>query len=124
MIQNIKKFLIKNYKTIIKISIGLIILYWVIFFLTPKIQMSSESKSKIDSINNSIKTIEVIQKKMDSNIVQYNKEILNVDKKISDIKIEKTIIKEIYHEKIISVDNFNDIQIDSFFANRYQLYRY
>lgn len=86
--------------------------------------MSSESKSKIDSINNSIKTIEVIQKKMDSNIVQYNKEILNVDKKISDIKIEKTIIKEIYHEKIISVDNFNDIQIDSFFANRYQLYRY
>jgi hypothetical protein len=124
MIQNIKKFLIKYYKTIIKILIGLIILYWVIFFLTPKIQMSSESKSKIDSINNSIKTIEVIQKKMDSNIVQYNKEILNVDKKISDIKIEKTIIKEIYHEKIISVDNFNDIQIDSFFANRYQLYRY
>jgi wobble nucleotide-excising tRNase len=124
MIQNIKKFLIKNYKTIIKILIGLIILYWVIFFLTPKIQMSSESKSKIDSINNSIKTIEVIQKKMDSNIVQYNKEILNVDKKISDIKIEKTIIKEIYHEKIISIDNFNDIQIDSFFANRYQLYRY
>lgn len=124
MIQNIKKFLIKNYKTIIKILIGLIILYWVIFFITPKIQMSSESKLKIDSINNSIKTIEVIQKKMDSNIVQYNKEILDIDSKISDIKFEKTTIKEIYHEKIISVNNYNDIQIDSFFANRYQLYQY
>jgi wobble nucleotide-excising tRNase len=124
MIQNIKTFLIKNYKTIIKILIGLIILYWVIFFLTPKIQMSSESKSKIDSINNSIKTIEVIQKKMDSNIVQYNKEILDIDSKISDIKFEKTTIKEIYHEKIISVNNYNDIQIDSFFANRYGLYEY
>jgi len=121
MINNIKNFVVKNYKTIIKVLFGLFILYWLIFFLTPKITMSSESKQIIDSLNTHIKNIELEQLKIDSNIVQYNKEINEIDKNIIKLNTQKTIIKEYYHEKIISVDSYNSNQLDSFFSRRYGL---
>jgi len=121
MINNIKNFVVKNYKTIIKVLFGLFILYWLIFFLTPKITMSSESKQIIDSLNTHIKNIELEQLKIDSNIVQYNKEINEIDKNIIKLNTQKTIIKEYYHEKIISVDSYNSNQLDSFFSKRYGL---
>ena len=121
MISSIKNFVVKNYKSIIKVLFGLFILYWLIFFLTPKITMSSESKKIIDSLNTSIKNIELEQLKIDSNIFQYKKEINEIDKNITKLNIQKTIIKEYYHEKIISVDSYNSNQLDSFFSKRYGL---
>lgn len=113
------KFFIKNYKSILKGIFGLIILYWLIFFLTPKISMSYEEKGKIDSLNNIIKKIYKDQKKLDSSINNINLEIKLVDKTINDIKGQKTIIREIYHEEINRVSNYSDTQLDSFFTNRY-----
>ena len=120
MIQTILNFIRGNYKTIIKGLVGLFILYWVIYVLTPTMQMSVQEKQKIDSLNIIIKEIFKDQQKLDSNILAYNKKIDEVDNHIDKIKGQKTIIKEIYHEEINRVASYTDNDIDSFFANRYK----
>ena len=118
--QTILNFLKSNYKTIGKIAFGIFILYYIIFFLTPKIQMVDEEKAKLDTLNKIIKEIELEQQKLDSNIVSYNQKIDEVDNHIDNIKGQKTIVKEIYHEKISSVDKLTVRELDSFFTNRYK----
>jgi len=113
------KFTGDNLVTILKICLVVFLVYWLVFVLTSGVKISEEYKNKIDSLNTHI---EIVQKKQDSlsqNIIKYNSEIEKVDKIISNIKNEKTIIKEYYHEKIISVDTFNSSDIDKFFSNRY-----
>jgi hypothetical protein len=117
--KTIKNFIIKNYKSIIKVGFGLFIIYWIIFFLTPNVKMSIKDREKIDSLNKIIKDIYTDQKKLDSSISQFTKEVDKIDNNIATIKSQKTIIKEIYHEEINRVSNYNDVQLDSFFANRY-----
>ena len=82
--------------------------------------MAADEKSKIDSLNQMIKEIEIEQKKLDSNIVSYNQKIDEVDNHIDNIKGQKTIVKEIYHEKISSVDKLTVRELDSFFTDRYK----
>ena len=117
--KTIKNFIIKNYKSIIKVGFGLFIIYWIIFFLTPNVKMSIKDREKIDSLNKIIKDIYTDQKKLDSSISQFTKEVDKIDNNIATIKSQKTIIKEIYHEELNRVSNYNDVQLDSFFANRY-----
>jgi len=81
--------------------------------------MSLGEKTKIDSLNKMMKELIKEQNKLDSTIILYNKEINDLDKNISSIKGQKTIIKEIYHDEINRVVNYNDAQLDSFFTNRY-----
>lgn len=116
----LQKFIFENYKTIIKGLFGLFILYYLIFFLTPRVKMSSEQKQQIDSLNLLIKKIELEQLKLDSNIFEYNKEINKIDLNVEKLKGEKIIIREIYHEKINNIDKYTDSQLDSFFTNRYK----
>ena len=114
MINTVLNFLKTHYMTILKVVFGLFIIYWLLFFLTPKVQMAAESKQSIDLLNFEIKEIE---KEQDS---LYNKEEINLlDQHISTIQSQKTIIKEIYHEEIKRVDSYNDRKLDSFFAVRY-----
>ena len=115
-------FIKNNFKTIFQVGLGLFILYWVIFVLTPVSKMSEETAKKIDNINILIQKTEAEQRRLDSNITIFNKEIENVDINISKIKKEKTIIKEYYHEKIKDVDTYSDDEIDSFFTVRYRYY--
>jgi septal ring factor EnvC (AmiA/AmiB activator) len=112
----------RNFKYIVQISFALFILYWVIFIMTPTTKMSEETSKKLDSLNLLIQKTSEEQKKLDSNIANFNKEIENIDNNISKIKTERTIIKEYYHEKINDVDNYTDDEIDSFFAVRYRYY--
>jgi peptidoglycan hydrolase CwlO-like protein len=114
-----KIFILNNYKTIIKVGVALFLLYWVIFILTPNVKMSADAKAKIEALDSHIDSLQSEQKKLEEGINIFNKEVLNIDKKISNIKQEKTIIKEIYHEKINSVDNYSIDELDSFFAERY-----
>ena len=82
--------------------------------------MVADEKAKIDSLTLMIKEIELEQKKLDSNIVSYNQKIDEVDNHIDKIKGQKTIVKEIYHEKISSVDKLTVRELDSFFTDRYK----
>ena len=118
--QTVLNLLKGNYKTLLKVIFGLFILYYLIFFLTPRVQMAADEKAKIDSLTLMIKEIELEQQKLDSNIVSYNQKIDEVDNHIDKIKGQKTIVKEIYHEKINSVDKLTSPGIDSFFSNRYK----
>ena len=119
MVQTILNFIKGNYKSILKGIVGLFILYWVIYVLTPTMQMSVQEKQKIYSLNLVIRDIYKEQQKLDSTIAEYNEKIDAVDNHIDKIKGQKTIIKEIYHEEINRVDTYTDNDVDSFFANRY-----
>lgn len=120
MVQTILNFVKRNYKTLIQVGVGIFILYWVIYVLTPTMQMSVQEKQKIDSLNLVIKDIYKEQQKLDSTIAEYNNKIDEVDNHIDKIKGQKTIVKEIYHEEINRVDTYTDNDVDSFFANRYK----
>jgi hypothetical protein len=114
-----KDFITTNFKTIVFLVFGLFIFYWLMFVLTPSVKMSAESQAKIDSLNRNILRYEEENKKLDSAISNYYIEISKIDNAIDSIKRQKTIIKEYYHEKIISVDTFSRAQIDDFFSKRY-----
>ena len=112
-------FLKNNITSVLFFIFILSVIGWIYFIVTPSIEMSNESLKKIDSLNKTILLIEGEQHKIDSQLVKYNKEIDGIDENISNIKSEKTIIREIYHEKINSVNTFNTNQLDSFFSSRY-----
>jgi len=112
-------FVKTHFKSIAMAIFGLFLLYWILFFLTPKIQMDVESKQKIDSLTTFVKNIENEQKVLDDKIDGYGQDINNVENNITKIKSQKETIREIYHEQINSVNTYNDAQLDSFFTNRY-----
>ena len=112
-------FILKNYKTILQFVFGVFVLYWLIFFLTPRIEMSEVDKYKIQQIDEFVKKTYENQLKLDSSIKEFNEEIELVEKNIERIKGEKTVIREIYHEEINRVNEYSDKQLDSFFTNRY-----
>lgn len=112
-------FLSKNYKTILSGLFGVFILYYLVFFLTPRVRMVEEQKRQLNSLNQMIEDIKKQQVKLDSNILGFNSKINEIDFNIDKLKGEKTIIREIYHEKINSIDKYTNPQLDSFFTNRY-----
>lgn len=101
----------------------MVILVLIIFlipkYFSPIIDNQKQTFDKIDSLNNIIKDIQSHQLKLDSSINNFNSMIDEVDSSIKNIKGQKTIIKEIYHEKINSVSSYTNKQIDSFFSGRY-----
>jgi len=109
----------KIIKEILIISLILFIAYWMVFQLTPASDMSEQVYKKIDSLNHNIDSLTEQNKKLDSSISVYTNQIYELDKSIDKIKNEKTTIKEIYHETITNVDNYNGNQLDSFFSKRY-----
>lgn len=120
MLDKILNFLRTHYKTILKVIFGLFILYYLIFFLTPKVKMSVEQKQQIDSLNVLIKNLHEDNLRLENKISDFNQEIENIDINIKGIKGQKTIVKEIYHEKISNVDRLSVAELDSFFADRYK----
>ena len=120
MIKKILDILKANYKTILKVIFGLFILYYLIFFLTPRVQMAADQKQQLDSLNVVIKQLHEDNLKLEDKITDFNTEIEQVDESIGKIKNQKTIVKEIYHEKISHVDKLTPREVDSFFADRYR----
>jgi hypothetical protein len=120
---NLKKtgsFVTKHYKIILSVLFGLFVLYWLMFILTPKMNMSVEEKAKIDSLNLLIMEINKNQQILDDKIDGINEEIVEVDKDINKIKVQKTVVKEIYHEKINRVNTLTEPELDEFFSDRYK----
>jgi vacuolar-type H+-ATPase subunit I/STV1 len=104
--------------TILKVLFGLFILYYLIFFLTPKVNMSVQQK--IDSLSVLVEQLHDDNVELEKEIDEYNQKIDEVDNHIDKIKGQKTIVKEIYHEKINSVDKLTVRELDSFFTDRYK----
>jgi len=115
----ILNFLKSNYKLILQVSFGIFVLYYLIFFLTPNVRMSASQKQQLDSLNVVINKLHEDNLKLEGKISEFNEEIKEVDNHIGKIKGQKTIVKEIYHEKINSVDKLTVRELDSFFTDRY-----
>jgi hypothetical protein len=96
------------------LGLGLVYLGLVIFDKNDTID-----KTKIEDIDKSIIEDKNSIKKIDSLVNELLKKIDSVNVNISDMESRKTIIKEIYYEKIDRVSNYDDAQLDSFFTVRY-----
>jgi len=99
--------------------IGLIVMYYMILLLTPKPQMPTEDKAKIDALTQANIAIEKRQNTLDSLIGTYQTKIDSIDIELGNVKEKTTIIREYYHEVGQKVDKFTPSQIDSFFKTRY-----
>jgi vacuolar-type H+-ATPase subunit I/STV1 len=81
--------------------------------------MSASQKQQLDSLNVVINKLHEDNLKLEGKISEFNEEIKEVDNHIGKIKGQKTIVKEIYHEKINSVDKLTVRELDSFFTDRF-----
>jgi hypothetical protein len=99
--------------------LGLIVMYYMILLLTPKPEMPTEDKAKIDALTQANILIKKRQDKLDSLIGTYQTKIDSIDTELGKVKEKTTIIREYYHEVGQKVDKFTPSQIDSFFKIRY-----
>ena len=118
--ETIKNFVIKNYKTILSVLVGLFIVYWVFFVLTPSSTMSDVDKAKLDSLTNVVNEINKEQDILESKIELIDEEVEKIDDNISKVKTNKVKTGKKYHEEIKRVDNYSEPELDSFFSNRYK----
>ena len=116
----VKNFLINNYKTIIKVILGIVALYWLIFFLIPKNTMSDIDKAKIDSLTNIVDNLQKEQDVIEGKIELVNQEVDKIDNNVSKIKTQKVKVVKQYYEEINRVDKYSEPELDSFFSNRYK----
>ena len=106
---------------IFKLVILLAIIYIIWFLVKPNAstKIDNSYKKDIDSITKVIQNVEKKQEILYQEIKNLNDDISKTDVRISNIKQQKTIVKQIYHEKINAVDTYNDAELDSIFAKRY-----
>ena len=117
--ETIKNFIVKKYKTILSILIGLFIVYWVMTMSNTS-TMSAIDKAKLDSLTNVVNKINKEQDILESKIEVINEEVEKIDDNISTIKTNKTKTGKKYHEEIKRVDNYSEPELDSFFSDRYK----
>ena len=118
--KTIKNIFTTNYKIIVIVLVGLLILYWLSSVLPSNSTMSQNDKMKIDSLTNVIGQINKKQDSLENKIEGINEEVQKLDINISDIKTEKNKNGEKYHSKISRVDIYTDLELDSFFTSRYK----
>ena len=116
----IKEFLFKNAKTIFYVITWGFLVYVILF--GRDIKTDEIYKEKLSNIEKGIQEIEKSQKQINFQIDSFNNEMQKVQNTINELEGEKTIIKEIYYEKINNVSKYSDKQLDSFFTERYGLY--
>lgn len=114
---NIKKLLFSNAKNIFYAITWGILVYIILFRDNNK--NDGLYKEKLSNIEKGIQNVESSQKKVNSQIELFNLEIDKLQNKIDELEGEKTVIKEIYYEKINNVSKYSDKQLDSFFTERY-----
>lgn len=116
----IQKFIKNNYKFLLALFFGIYVLYWMMFLFTKSVGLTEKDTNKIDSLNALINKTNQNQEMLNSKIDEVNKEIGEIDKNINNIKNQKIIIREKYHEKINHASNFTEPELDSFFSSRYK----
>ena len=117
--ETIKNFVIKNYKTILSVLVGLFIVYWVMTTLNTS-TMSTIDRNKLDSLTNVVNEINKEQDILESKIELIDEEVEKIDDNISKVKTNKIKTGKKYHEEINRVDKYSEPELDSFFSDRYK----
>lgn len=115
-----KNFLITNWKNIILGILGVIFVYLLVRVFTPTSGVSELNKYKLEQIDNKIKELKTMQKSLTDSIQSYQNKIIEIDGKISKIKIEKNEVNNYYIEKEEEIKNADRKQIDSLLRSRYK----
>lgn len=115
-IQNI----IKEYLPfVIKVSVGLFLLYWFFYFTTPSTEMSKEDQERIDSLIDKVNDIKKEQERLDSEIFGHENQVNIIADSILKLKKSKNTINEFYTTEVNRISSYSDKQVDSFFSARY-----
>lgn len=115
----IYKFISNNFLVVVNFSFVIFIVFWLLFFITPKFKEYKIDQEKIELLREEIRKIRDLQYKTDTNIVIFNEKISKIDSNIIKIRDKKTIIEKIEYETNTNISTYNNSQIDSFFSNRY-----
>lgn len=114
-----REFLIKNWKNITLGILGVIFVYLLVRVLTPAPDMSELNKYKLEQIDKHIEEMKNMQKSLSDSIQSYQSKIVEIDNKISKIKVEKKEVNNYYTQKKEEIKNADKKQIDSLLRSRY-----
>jgi peptidoglycan hydrolase CwlO-like protein len=115
----VKFFVGQKVKTVAIVSVLLGLIYVVFNITTKTDKLSDVDKSKIDTITKLIEKDKEKINNVDSILVNLNNKLDSIDNKISEIENQKTIIREVYYEKVNNISEFNDDELYRFFTERY-----
>ena len=105
----------------ILIVVGIIVMFLILMFeIKTNTTINKEDKLKIDSLTVLVNDIKEEQKTIENKIETINEEVKTIDDNISKIKIKREKTGKKYHEEITRVDTYTDVELDSFFTNRYK----
>jgi peptidoglycan hydrolase CwlO-like protein len=115
----LKFFVGQKVKIVAIVSVFLGVIYIIFNFTTKTDDLSDSDKSKIDTITKLIEQDKEKINNVDSILVNLNNKLDSIDNKISEIENQKTIIREVYYEKVNNISEFNDDELYRFFTERY-----
>jgi len=112
--------LLKNkWKEITLILFGVILVFLLVYVLTPRKGMSELNKYKLEQIDKHINEMKNLQKSLGDSIQSYQHKIDEIDEKISHIKVERKEVNNFYTQKREEIKNADKKQIDSLLRSRY-----
>jgi predicted nucleic acid-binding Zn-ribbon protein len=95
------------------------VFYWLIFILTPAVKMSEQSVEELKKIDEEIETLNLENQILQSEIVGFQNEILNVNENLEEIKDIKESIGNDYGKKITDARSYNHDELVRFLSERY-----
>jgi peptidoglycan hydrolase CwlO-like protein len=75
---------------------------------------------KIDSLQNEIDSVEVVNQQIDNHITEVTNEITNVENKVVNMNNNINEIKKQTHEKVSAVNDYTIHDLIKFFSDRYE----
>jgi hypothetical protein len=116
---NIVDFFKQYYKQVAIGLLDLFDLYWLIFILTPSVEMSNVAVEEIKKLDQEIGTIKLEQNILYNEILQYEEQLDVMDENISQINDTQNKISGEYGEKINAARSYDYQQLVAFLSKRY-----
>ena len=76
-------------------------------------------KKKIEGIQVKVDSAQVVNKQIDTKVMEVKENVTNITKEIHHIDNNLTIVKEKTNEKVNNANNFGNVELEQLFAARY-----
>jgi septal ring factor EnvC (AmiA/AmiB activator) len=116
----VKEFLKYNFKTIIQITIVLLLVILLVRSFTSIPDRSELLKYKLDKIDQEINDLRKTQSILLDSLRSYKDEIKKIDNSISNIRLEKKTINNYYEIQSEKIKGLKRKEIDSLLRKRYK----
>ena len=105
-------------QTILLIIVGILV-GWNIFTTNGLKTDVNGYKEKIEGIQVKIDSTQLVNKQIDTKVVEVKNNITNITKEIHRIDNNLTIVKEKTNEKVNNANNFGNVQLEQLLTTRY-----